>query len=65
MKQYKNILDNIEHINIVDRFTKVLNRKGKKVTIQYVTEAIKVYMFPEYRHDPDLESKVQAILIQQ
>jgi hypothetical protein len=65
MKQYKNILDNLEHVNIVDRFAKVLNKKGKKVSIQYVTEAIRIYLFPEYRYDPDLENKVQSILIQQ
>ena len=57
-----NLLENIDHVNIIDRWNRVCKREGVGITLDHAEYFIKQFMFPEYREDPQLKEKVKIIL---
>ncbi len=58
----KNLLDNNEHIGIIQRFVEVSKRKGRIMTMERVVFSVANHIFPEYAEDPQLEDKIKSIL---
>ena len=58
----KNILENEYHTQVLDRWIKVCRRNGLSLTVDYICYAVRSYLFPEYKTDPQLEEKIKVIL---
>jgi hypothetical protein len=58
----KNILENLEHVNLVDRWIHVCNYANNEADRMYLAERIKKY-FPEYRESDllELSDKLESI----
>ncbi len=56
-----NLLENIEHVNIIDRWHKVCKQNGVVITLDHAEYFIKQFMFPEYKNDSQLKDKVKII----
>jgi len=56
-----NLLDNLEHVNIVDRWNQVCKNNNYKLDLNYAESFVKKHLFPEYRKDPDLKAKLKTI----
>ena len=58
----KDLIDNQKHIGIIQRFVEVSKRKGRIMTLDRVVYSVANHLFPQYKKDPELVSKIQSII---
>lgn len=56
-----NILNNLKHVNIIDKLVRLQASKGKAYSLPLLRQSIE-RLFPEYKQDQSLESKLSIIL---
>jgi hypothetical protein len=58
----KNILENEYHVNVIDKWIKVCKRNDAMPTMEHILWFVSNFLFPEYKHDPQLAEKIKIIL---
>lgn len=56
-----NLLDNLEHVNVIDRWFNVCKRGGYIIELNHAVSFVGNHLYPQYKADPQLKEKVKLI----